>query len=134
MVAALRTAAGKQPHSRFVALGTRPADESHWFSKMLAGGSDYAQSHAAGPDDPKFQKRTWSKANPSLPHMPDLEHAIRTEGKQAKADPALLAAFDALRLNLGTMDVEVSLLLQSGLLAGVEGEADCTGPCIWGSI
>ncbi len=33
MVAALRTAAGKQPHSRMVALGTRPADESHWFSK-----------------------------------------------------------------------------------------------------
>ena len=26
MVSALRTAAGKQPHSRFVALGTRPAD------------------------------------------------------------------------------------------------------------
>ena len=42
MVAALRTAAGKQPHSRFVALGTRPADAEHWFSKMLAGGADYA--------------------------------------------------------------------------------------------
>ena len=41
MVAALRTAAGKQPFSRFVALGTRPADAEHWFSKMLAGGADY---------------------------------------------------------------------------------------------
>ena len=40
MVAALRTAAGKQPHSRFVALGTRPADSEHWFAKMLAGGAE----------------------------------------------------------------------------------------------
>ena len=58
MVAALRTAAGKQPHSRFVALGTRPADETHWFAKMLSGGASYAQCHAAKADDPKFQRRT----------------------------------------------------------------------------
>ncbi len=132
MVAALRTAAGKQPHSRFVALGTRPADEGHWFAKMLAGGSDYAQCHAARPDDPKFQKRTWLKANPSLSHMPDLEHAIRTEAKQAKTDPALLAAFDALRLNLGTMDVEASLLLTAGTWVACEGDADRRGACVWG--
>ena len=44
MVAALKTAAGKQPHSRFVALGTRPDDPEHWFAKMLAGGADYAQT------------------------------------------------------------------------------------------
>ena len=72
MVAALRTAAGKQPHSRFVALGTRPADPEHWFAKALNGGADYGQCHAAGPDDPKFHRRTWAKANPSLGHMPDL--------------------------------------------------------------
>ena len=71
MRAALVTASGKQPHSRFVALGTRPADPEHWFSKMLAGGCDYSQTHAAGPDDPKFQRRTWAKANPSLRHFPD---------------------------------------------------------------
>ena len=35
MLAALKTAAGKQPGSRFIALGTRPADPEHWFSKML---------------------------------------------------------------------------------------------------
>ena len=132
MVAALRTAAGKQPHSRFVALGTRPADSEHWFAKLLAGGADYAQSHAAGPDDPKFQRRTWIKANPSLPHMPDLEAAIRVESGQAKADPALLAAFDALRLNLGTMDVEASLLIDAGLWSACEGEAPADGSCVWG--
>ena len=55
MVAALETAAGKQPFCRFVALGTRPAEPDHWFAKMLDGGADYAQCHAAGLNDPPFQ-------------------------------------------------------------------------------
>ena len=132
MRAALVTAAGKQQGSRFVALGTRPADAEHWFAKMLNGGADYAQTHAAKADDPKFQARTWRKANPSLAHFPDLEIAIRTEAKQAKQDPALLAAFDALRLNLGTSDTEAALLIAAGLWASCEGEADASGPCVWG--
>ena len=132
MVAAVRTASGKQPHSRFVAIGTRPADAEHWFSKMLAGGADYAQSHAARPGDPPFQRRTWAKANPSLAHMPDLEDAIRNEAKQARLDPALLASFAALRLNLGTADTEVSVLLDPGLWTSIEGEAERAGPVIWG--
>ena len=132
MVAALRTAAGKQPHSRFVALGTRPADETHWFGKMLTGGADYAQTHAARPDDAKFQRRTWAKANPSLAHMPDLLAAIRTEAGQAKRDPGLLAAFEALRLNLGTSDTAVSTLLDAGLWQAIEGEAEPSGPVVYG--
>ena len=106
MVAALRTAAGKQPHSRFVALGTRPAAPQHWFAKMLAGGADYAQTHAALPDDPLFQRRTWVKANPSMGLLPDLEAAIAREAEQAKDDPGLLASFKALRLNMGTHDTD----------------------------
>ena len=132
MVAALRTAAGKQPHSRFVALGTRPAAAEHWFAKMLTGGADYAQCHAARPDDPPFQRRTWAKANPSLAHMPDLLAAIGNEARQAKADPAMLASFEALRLNLGTSDTEVATLLSAGLWASIEGEAERAGPCLWG--
>ena len=58
MRAALLTGLGKVPGSRLVALGTRPADDAHWFAKMLAGGAGYAQCHAAGPDDSPFQKRT----------------------------------------------------------------------------
>ena len=92
MVAALRTAAGKQPHSRFVALGTRPADETHWFAKMLAGGADYAQTHAAKAGGPPFQVQMWRKANPSFDLMPDLEAAIRNEARQAKRDPSLLGS------------------------------------------
>ena len=120
MVAALRTAAGKQPHSRFVALGTRPADETHWFSRMLDGGADYAQCHAASPEDPAFQRRTWAKANPSVNHMPDLLAAIRNEAREAKTDPSMLASFQALRLNLGTSDVLQSTLLDAGTWERIE--------------
>lgn len=132
MVAALQTAAGKQPHSRFVALGTRPATSEHWFSKMLQGGADYAQCHAARPDDPPFRKSTWARANPSLPAMPDLLDALRREARAAKMDPALLASFKALRLNMGVSDVELSLLLEAGLWASIEGEADAAGSPVWG--
>ena len=132
MVAALRTAAGKQPFSRFVALGTRPADPEHWFAKLLAGGADYAQSHAARPENTKFRKRTWARANPSLSHMPDLLAAIQSEATVAKRDPALLASFEALRLNLGTEDAEVATLLDAGLWRSIEGEVAIGGPPVWG--
>ena len=132
MVSALRTASGKQASSLFIALGTRPAAGEHWFAKMLAGGADYAQLHAARPEDAPFRKRTWARANPSLPHMPDLESAIRGESAEARLDPAMMAAFESLRLNLGTSDTEVSVLLGRDTWAGIEGEADATGPCVWG--
>ena len=132
MVAALRTAAGKQPHSRFVALGTRPADETHWFAKMLAGGADNAQCHAARADDPPFRRRTWAKANPSLDHMPDLEEAIRDEAPTGSHGPASLAAFRALRLNQGTSDVEVQVLIDAALWASCERVAARQAPLIWG--
>ena len=132
MLAALRTAAGKQPHSRFVALGTRPADAEHWFAKMFAGSADYAQCHAAKAGDPPFRVTTWRKANPSLPHMPDLEAAIRAEAVQARRDPSLLAAFEALRLNLGTEDAAVSTLLEAGLWRTLEGKAERAGLAVWG--
>ena len=47
MMAALETAMGKIPDSRMMVIGTRPADESHFFARMLAGGAGYSQLHAA---------------------------------------------------------------------------------------
>ena len=86
MVAALRTAAGKQTSCKFVALGTRPASEDHWFSRMLAGGADYAQCHAADSEDKPFSKTTWRKANPSLARMPDLAAGdLKTEAEGSEA-------------------------------------------------
>ena len=132
MVAALRTASGKQASSLFIALGTRPAAGEHWFAKMLAGGADYAQCHAARPEDAPFRKRTWARANPSMAYLPDLEAAIRGEAAEARLDPAMMASFESLRLNLGTSDIEVSVLLSRDVWASIEGEADATGPCVWG--
>ena len=132
MVAALRTAAGKQPHCLFLAFGTRPDDEEHWFGKMLAGSAGYVQTHAAKAEDNPMLKSTWRKANPSLPAMPDLEAAIRAEAQLIKTDPSMASAFGALRLNLGTADTQEQFLLDAPLWAAHEGQAERSGPCIWG--
>ena len=131
MLAALRTAAGKIPDSRMLMIGTRPAGDTHPFAVALRD-ADYCQVHAAARDDPPWQKRTWAKANPSLPHLPDLERAIAREAAAAKRDPALAASFRALRLNQGLADTEVSVLIDADLWAGIEGEAARAGACIWG--
>ena len=136
MLAAIKTGLGKVPGSRMIALGTRPADATHWFSRMLAGdGVAYAQCHAAGPDDPPFRVRTWRKANPSLAHLPSLEAEIREEAGHAKTDPAMLAAFRALRLNLGSSDTEQRVLLDAGTWERIEGDLEQPtggGAACWG--
>ena len=131
-IAALRTALGKIPGSRLIALGTRPADSDHWFSRLLNGGADYSQTHAAGKSDPRFHRKTWLKANPSLRYMPELERVIRRAAVLAKRDPAELASFEALRLNLGTSDVVRQLLLEAEMWASIEGDAKMDGRCYWG--
>ena len=132
MIAALRTGLGKRPGSRLIALGTRPADAAHWFSKMLDGGAAYSQTHAARLGDPPFQARTWKKANPSLPAMPDLEAAVRREADLARRDPSMLASFRAYRLNQGTDDVVQSTLLDATTWQRIEGEAAREGRPVWG--
>ena len=134
MRAALETAQGKIPGSRFVALGTRPADTGHWFAKMLRDPGVHAQQHAADPGDPPFTRRTWRKSNPSLDMLPDLEAAIRQEAARARRDPSLLAAFKALRLNLGTSDVERAALLEAGTWLRIETNQGppAVGPALWG--
>ena len=131
MLAALRTSLGKVPGSKLIALGTRPADSAHWFARLLAS-APYAQVHAARPGDPPFQVRTWRRANPSWDHLPSLREQVRAEAVDARRDPALLASFSALRLNLGQPDTEVALLLDAGLWASIEGTAAMDGSSVWG--
>ena len=132
MLAALRTSMGKQPGARLIALGTRPASAEHWFAKMLAGTTDYAQCDAADADDPPFQRRTWKRANPSLDHMPNLAATIRTEAGHARTDPSVLHEFRALRLNGGTSEVAEAVLVEAGTWARIEGDTGRAGPCVWG--
>ena len=132
MLAALRTAMGKLDGSRLIALGTRPADDGHWFSKMLDGAADYSQSHHARDTDLPFRKRTWLKANPSLPVMPALEKRIRKEAEDARRDASMLAQFRALRLNMGVSDTTQSTLLDAGTWKRITGDAERSGRCVWG--
>ena len=110
MVAALRTGLGKVSGSRLIALGTRPADDAHWFARMLTTAT-FSQTHAARPDDPPFRIRTIRRANPSVEHLPSLKARILEEIGNAKIDPDALASFKALRLNLGTADIDRAVLL-----------------------
>ena len=124
MLSALRTGLGKVPGSRLIALGTRPADDGHWFARMLAGSADYAQCHATRPNDPPFQRRSWRRANPSLDHLPSLLAKIVAEAAEAKRDPDALASFRALRLNQGTADVSRAVLIDAGTWSGLDPPAD----------
>ena len=133
MLAAIKTGLGKTPGSRMLSLGTRPADSSHWFAKQLTGaGVAYAQVHAAGDDDPPFAVRTWRKANPSLCHLPSLRAKLAEEAASARHSPELLAAFRALRLNMGVEDTDVAVLLDAGLWEGIEGAAPMRGEGLLG--
>ena len=123
MLAALETSKGKIPGSRALWLGTRAATPDHPFERALAGGLEYPQIHAARPDDPPFQRRTWRRANPGLDELPDLEIAIRREAARAKRDPAALAHFRALRLNMGVSDSVESVVLDAGVWEGIEVDA-----------
>ena len=69
---------------------------------------------------PPFRKTTWVKANPSLPHMPALESAIRKEAARARRDVMELASFKALRLNQPVSDVLESLLIEASTWRGIE--------------
>ena len=140
MLAALETGLGKIQGSRLVALGTRPSTPDHWFSKMLLqGGADYSQVHAARAEtetaraaDPVFWRRTWERANPSLKFMPELLKQIKKEADKARYDPAQLQSFKALRLNLGTPETEVAVLVDAALWREIEAEKVMLPPVIWG--
>ena len=109
MLAAIRTG-----------LGTRPANDAHFFARMLKGSAGYVQVHAASPTDPPFRLSTWRKANPSLNHLPSLRARIEQEAKDARLDPDMLATFKALRLNMGVGDVVEAVLLDAETWARIE--------------
>ena len=124
LAAAIRTALGKRKGARAIFLGTRPASDSHFFARLLAEDdpSVYAQTHAAGPDDPPFAVKTWRKANPALSYgLPDIE-TLRAEARLAKRDPAELATWRSLRLNQGTSEVESRMLIDALTWRAVETE------------
>ena len=133
MRAAIRTGLGKVPGSKLIALGTRPALDSHWFERMLRGaGVGYAQVHAVGNTDRPFQVKTMRIANPSMDHLPSLAAELREEAAEARRDDAMLPAWRALRLNGGTHDVRVEVLIGVDTWKRHTGEVAREGRPIWG--
>ena len=133
MVAAVETGLGKRSMSKFVALGTRPdLASSHWFSDMLARDDIHVADYSAHHDDDPFDSRTWIKAIPSLPHMPNLWAKVEMEARAAMTNPAKLQSFRALRLNMGVLDTVEHHLVDPALWRRCEGETPRRGICIWG--
>ena len=120
MLAALDTSLGKIPNSRMIWLGTRAASPDHPFEVALKQGVEYSQVHAAAKTDRPFHRRTWKRANPGLDFLPDLERKIRREAEKAKNDSAAMAAFRALRLNMGVSDTVESTLLDADTWQRIE--------------
>ena len=134
MISAVRTSQGKIEGGRLIALGTRPTDPGHWFARMLEGGCDYSQIHAATADAPPFRLATWRRACPSLDHMPALRAVYESEARLAARDPSALASFRALRLNLGMSDVLREMLISPEAWKAVEADdVPALGPGqVWG--
>ena len=132
----LRTSMGKIPGSRMIVLGTRPLEgQDHFFNDMLGGEADYIQAHMCVKDvDPDFQKKSWVKACPSLKEgMPSLLSEIAAEARRAKKNPAQLAGFRALRLNMGTSPVNRNHVLDAGVWESAESTTvERAGPFILG--
>ena len=66
MLSAMRTSAGKQAGFKMVCLGTRPAGPEHWFSRLLDGGADYTQIHAAEQGNALAQLTTSGSCTPPV--------------------------------------------------------------------
>ena len=128
LASAIRTGLGKRKEARAVFIGTRPANDSHFFARLLEDPdlSSYAQVHSAPIDAPPLQVRTWRQANPGLRYgLPDVE-VLRAEARLARRDPAELASFRAMRLNQGTPETESQTLVDA--TAWVECEARSLPP------
>ena len=105
---ALTTSLGKKHGSRILYFGTRPRNNLHFFARLLddPDPSVFALTYAAKDTDTWHHEKTWHKANPGMRHgLPDI-NVLRAESRRAKTDPSLLAAFKALRLNLGTDEAD----------------------------
>ena len=132
MFAAVVTALGKQENSKLVALGTQPSSGDHWFARLLDGGADYIQLHAAREDDPPHQERTWKRANPAYNALPHLADAIRRDSDRGKRDVGLLELFQAYRLNQRVSPVSEAMLVAPESWKACETDAKAVGRPIWG--
>lgn len=134
MFAALKTSLGKIPHSKLIALGTLSDNPMHFFNRRFEGQqAGYHQKHAAARDCDVSDRASWTIANPSLPYMPSLQALLESEYEESLQDPALMAAFKALRLNMGVSDTSEQMLLDAGIWESIEDDdLEADGRPVWG--
>ena len=107
---ALKTSLGKTPGSRLLAIGTRPSDPEHWFSRLLDDPGPDQTSHVyAVPVDAAVSDKwhltgTWKLANPSFRKLPSLRRVLKEDAVEAARDSSARQRFRALRLNQGVDD------------------------------
>lgn len=115
MYVAVETSTGKQEDDRIIALGTRPKLLDHWFAEMLDTKKDntYVQEYKAEKGDLEFEIETVLKANPSYHHNVDLQERIWEHVENARGGGMWRSSYRALRLNMGTAEVEDELPIVS---------------------
>ena len=134
-VAALVTGMGKQPDARMIAIGTRPADNLHWFQKWLDREADFRLMYAAPECLKPFGKAALRRANPSWEHLPSLRANALGEMRKAKRDPASLPSYRALILNQGVEEILRNSLLDPTVwrkYCETDGLPERVGQPVWG--
>ena len=112
----LRSSAGKVEPARMLCVSTKPADESHFWSRLLkADGAAGIRviDHSNPLDANPFSLDSWKRGNPSWKHSKALRKAVAREARLAKQDPELLQTFRCYRLNCGTSDQQIENLILS---------------------
>ena len=119
---AIRGGLGKIENSRLVALGTRPAQDEHWFLSMVdnPGPHTHVSEFRANPDDDPGDVATWERANPSISHNPILRRFYEDEWAEVQLDPARMPSFRSDWLNMGVSDVVEQMLVAADQWADVE--------------
>ena len=111
LVVAIRTGMGKQPNARLFCIGTRPEDDSHWFSQMLDSPDRFTWTKTYRAEIEDVEKDPFSSdviraANPSIDHMPTVMEEIEAAIEAARTTGGTaLASYKALHLNMGTPEV-----------------------------
>jgi len=105
---------------------------------LLDGGADVSMVYAASAADEKAGRlgwrKTWQKANPTLPVLPSLLDALKAEWREAQVDANAMARFKSLRLNMGVDDVSGAHFITARRWRACETDTppDAYGPAVWG--
>ena len=130
MIAVLRTSLGKVPGARLFSIGTRPADQQHWFAHALRGGADVSVVYSYESEKDWWTEAAAKAANPSWDYFPTLREVTRAEAKRAVQDTELEAAYRALRLNAGMHETAIQMVCSTHTWKAIETDSppEARGP------